>query len=529
MHFAVPLPWWLAALVALVIAVVAFFSYRRPLVPLTAAQRGVLGGLRGLTLASLVILLCRPFVYMQPPAATDDVVVPVLVDVSRSMRVADAEGQTRMARAASLLADQLLPALEGRFQVEVLAVGETLTPTSVNEVNPEARQTDISGALTAARDRYRGRRVAGLLLISDGGDTGLQPRPASHGPAGPRVFAIGVGSPDGVPDREIVAITAGDPRLDETSVDLRVSAVSRGFGRTPFDIRLLANGRVVETRRITPASEGSPVEEVFTISPDPLTATVYTASVVGDEEEVIQENNTRAVLVNPTGRKRRALALFGAPAHEHSFMTRALALDPGLEIDFVVRKGRDDTGQDTFLVQAGADRASALTSGFPGSSERLYVYDALIIANVEADFFTRTQLELAAGFVAERGGGLLVVGGRSFAQRGLVGTPLEAVLPLELGDERGGLPPTTLDIDRTAPQNGVVLTPEGEGHPVMRIGPSSPTLSVVVGPAALAETAQLGGPRPGAAVLAVTNSPSGALYPLLAVQRFGRGRSIICW
>ena len=46
---------------------------------------------------------------------------------------------------------------------------------------------------------------------------------------------------------------------------------------------------------------------------------------------------------------------------------------------------------------------------------------------------------MAADFVAERGGGLLVLGGRSFAQRGLSGTPLEEVLPVELNDRRGGL------------------------------------------------------------------------------------------
>jgi hypothetical protein len=44
---------------------------------------------------------------------------------------------------------------------------------------------------------------------------------------------------------------------------------------------------------------------------------------------------------------------------------------------------------------------------------------------------------------------------------------------------------------------------------------------------ALAATASLGGPRPGAEVLAVTTVPSGAVYPLVAVQRYGRGRSMI--
>ncbi len=76
---------------------------------------------------------------------------------------------------------------------------------------------------------------------------------------------------------------------------------------------------------------------------------------------------------------------------------------------------------------AAARRRSTL--GFPATREQLFVYDAVVIANVEGDFFSRAQLKATADFVAERGGGLLVLGGRSFAQRGLSGTPLEEVLP----------------------------------------------------------------------------------------------------
>ena len=45
MHFAYPLPWWLAVLLAAAIAAVAYVEYRRPLSPLTPAQHGVLVGL----------------------------------------------------------------------------------------------------------------------------------------------------------------------------------------------------------------------------------------------------------------------------------------------------------------------------------------------------------------------------------------------------------------------------------------------------------------------------------------------------
>ena len=97
MHFAYPLPWWLAVAIAAAIAAAAFAEYRRPLAPLTVLQRGALASLRVLTLAALALFLFRPIAIL-PPVGSRDAIVPVLVDVSRSMRLGDADGQTRCSR-----------------------------------------------------------------------------------------------------------------------------------------------------------------------------------------------------------------------------------------------------------------------------------------------------------------------------------------------------------------------------------------------------------------------------------------------
>jgi len=527
MYFASPIPWWLAALVAAAIVGVGYLSYRRPLAPLSAARRGALAGLRVLALSTAAFLLCRPTVMLLPDDARD-AVVPVLVDVSRSMRIADADGHTRIARATDLLRRELLPALSTGFTVEVYGVGDALAPASPDGLGADAPKTDLDAGLAAVRQRYRGRRVSGIVVLSDGGDTEPAEGGASGDGAGPPIFTVGIGSPEGPPDREVLGIAAGDPRLDQTSVDLRVSAVSHRFGREPFQLRVLANGRPTVSRRIVPAADGSPVDAVFTVSPDPLNATVYTAEIAPDAGEPIVENNARSVLVRPVGRPRRILALEGAPGYEHSFMARALARDPGLEIDLVVRKGRNENGEHTFLVQAGPGRTSALTSGFPSSREALYAYDAVVLANIEGDFLTRAQLAMMADFVAVRGGGLLVLGGRALAQRGLIGTPLEEAVPVELNDRRGGPVRAAFDAEGPAAHNTVVLTGEGENHPVMRIGESpADTRRRWAAVPPLAASAAIGGPRPGATVLAVTAAPSGAVHPLVAVQRYGRGRSMV--
>lgn len=528
MHLAYPLPWWLAVILAAAVGAFVYVEYRRPLSPLTRVQRGLLVGLRVLALAALLLFVFRPIAVL-PPSGSRDAIVPVLVDVSRSMRLADADGQTRLARANELLKTVLGVPLTSHFKTDIYSAGDGIAPAKADGFSADSRRTDLAGALASVRERYRGQRVAGIVVISDGADTGAGQADASVGSAsGPPVFAVGVGSPDGPRDREVLGITAGDPRLDHASVDLHVTAVSSGFGRAPFSLRVLANGQLLETRHVVPTADGSPIDQVFTVSPDPLNATVYTAEIPRDDAEPVAENNSRSLLVSPAGRKRRLLLVEGAPGFEHSFMARALAGDAGLEVDTVTRKGKNADGQDTFFVQAGGGRSASLTLGFPATREQLFAYDALVIANVEGDFFSRAQLKSAADFVAERGGGLLILGGRSFAQKGLAGTPLEEVLPVELNDRRGGLVRASLNVEDLPPHNRVALTTEGEAHPIMRIGGTpEETRKMWSALPALAASAPLGAARPGATILALTASPDGGVFPVVAVQRYGQGRSMV--
>src|SRR5690606_13176888 len=282
------------------------------------------------------------------------------------------------------------------------------------------------------------------------------------------VFTVGIGSAAAPRDREVVSLTAGEPLLPEASIDLSVSAVSHGFDVNPIELRVTANGRPIDVRRVTPTAGGAPVHEVFTVSPPPDTPTVYTVEVPPLEGETSTENNVRRVLVPPQQARRRVLIVEGAPGFEHTFLKRALAGDRGLDVDSVVRKGRNDDGRPTFFVQAGEDRAEALAAGYPQTREALFKYDAIVFGNVEADFFTREQLSLTAEFVAARGGGLLVLGARSFERQGLSTTPLEEVLPVDLADRRAEVLETSGGSEGQA-LNVPGLTADGAAHAATRL------------------------------------------------------------
>jgi uncharacterized membrane protein len=521
MRFAVALPIWGYVLVFIAAVVFAWLAYARVAVRLTTWQRAVLTSLRALTLLLIVFFLLRPVVFVESTGARDSLVA-ILVDVSRSMRLAD-DGTSRIDRARDL-ATQLQKQIAGDFRTELLSFGEALERNEAARLTADARRSDLSGALAALVDRYRGQRLAGVVVLSDGGDTSTTEAGAMES-LGVPVFTVGVGRPSIARDREILNLTAGQPLLSESSVDLSVTATSAGFGTGSMAMRLTANGRPIETRHVAVPADGAAVHEVFTVSPSPDTPTIYAVEIPAESGELAAENNSRSVLVPAQGRRRRVLLVEGAPGFEHTFLKRALARDRALEVDSVVRKGQNDEGRDTFFIQAAASRSGALAAGYPTKRAELFLYDAVIFGNIEGDFFTRDQLEMTTEFVARRGGGLLVLGARSFERAGLVGTPIEEALPLDLTDRRAsGIAAT----GTTPAVNALSLTPDGVSHPATRLAltvdESRKRWSQLPPLAAVALT---GAPRPGAQVLAVSGGAGGDVRPLLATQRYGLGRSMI--
>ena len=513
------LPWWGVFLVAVAIGVVAWRAYAHSIV--ARPRRDVLIALRAATLAALVVFLMRPV------RVTDrglrDVFVPILVDASRSMSIEDADGRRRIDRARELVTRDLQPSLGNQFHVDVLSFGDRLRETAPADLAATDRQSDLSGALAAVRDRYRGRPVAGVIVVSDGGDTSASP--ATEG-AVPAVYALGVGSRTIARDREVTSATVAEAVADESRIDLAVSAVSHGTGTEPIALQLEANGKPIEVRRIAPAAEGVPVHTVFQVTPARGSAVVYSVKVPVLSGELVPENNTRSVLVQPPTRQHHILFVEGAPGFEHSFLKRAWAADSGLDVDSIVRKGKNEQGTDTYYIQASQSRSNALAAGYPSRAEELFAYDAIVLANLQSTQLTRAQQELTRAFVARRGGGLLVLGARTFMKPGLNDTALEELLPLHLVDR--GEADAVLPASTSRGMNRVALTAAGEAHAIMQLGPSlDVTQQRWNATPALASTVPLGGPRPGASILAMTGGAGGVARPLVAVQRFGEGRSLV--
>ena len=515
-------PWWVLSGLCLAAVLLAVAAYAKPVVSLSWRQRVTLGGLRLSALLLLLLFLLRPV--STEPSPLPDSVVPVVIDNSRSMRLADVSGERRIDRARAVVRDDILPSVGASFEVDVFSLGDPAQPTDVSSIEPGGTHSDLASAIVAVRERYATRTVAGIVLLSDGGDTSGRDVWSAVSDLGVPVYTIGVGAPDLEVDLEVASMTAGTPGVEESVVDIEISLVAHGRDGEPVELRLEADGQLVDVRRVTPAADGAPVRMVFQVAPKNDVATVYTVEAAAVPGEAVVENNRRSVLVQPPGRARRLLMIEGAPGYDHSFLKRAWLADPGIEVDAIVRKGQNERGEPTFYIQGDGERISVLETGFPPDTETLFQYDAVVIANVEERFFRPEQHAMIREFVEQRGGGVLLFGSLTLTGRGFEGSPLDAVVPLEpsgrgvstdYGDEE-------LQTDRAR------LTRDGESHPLMQLGATvDETRRKWAALPRLGGSIALGPAKPGASVLAVVSAPGDDVRPLVAIQRFGRGRSMV--
>ena len=248
-----------------------------------------------------------------------------------------------------LLKTELGLALTSRFRAEVYGAGDGLTPARIAQFTACAGEPDLSGALCLVRERYRGQRVAGIVAA-------VRRRRHGTGRAGSSVRAPAFDGPPVFADRRRIAgrpARPGSARYHRRRSPARSGVggpardgVQRGFGRAPFQIRVLANGQPVDGRRRR-AARGRLARRrglhrlARSAEPDGL----YRRDSRPTTGRRWPRTTARSVLVNPAGRKRTGAARRGAPGFEHSFIRRALAGDPVLDVDSVVRKGRTPTAR----------------------------------------------------------------------------------------------------------------------------------------------------------------------------------------
>ncbi len=516
---------YVAAAVVVAAIAITILTYRRTRIQGNVRHRAVLAGIRLATLLLVLFCLFRPVLVVKA-AVPQQNFLGVLVDDSRSMQIADVNGQPRSAFVKQhffnpAAADAgVLKGLSSRFVLRSFRFSSSAARLgSPSELTFSGAQTKIGAALDGARQELAGLPLAGLVVVTDGADTTdaeLSDALLAMKAADVPVFTIGLGRESLTKDVQIDRVSTPASALKGTSLMVDALVTQTGYAGETVTLDVEDEGRIVGSQEVKLPIDGEPAAVRVRFTASDSGPRVFRFRIAPRPGELVTQNNQRESLVDVYDRTEKILYFEGEPRYELKFLHRAVDEDKNLQVITLLRTA------DNKYYRLLLDTPEQLAAAFPKTRDELFAYSGLILGSIEAGAFTGDQLRMMAEFVERRGGGLLMLGGaRSFSEGGYAGTPVADALPVVV--ER-----VTRSTDSWAVSRLKVRpTRAGEGHALAQIAATEaaslnrwnelPTLISVNGIKAV---------KPGATVLLTGTDEKRATQPVLAFQRYGRGKAL---
>jgi uncharacterized membrane protein len=557
--FSAPNWLWPAVILFGITLLAMFWSYR-------AAPPGVARWLcpmlKALGIAALVLCLLEPL-WSRERAKPGANLFAVVADNSAGLQITDSGApQSRGQQLAALLnpeSGKWQGTLAENFDLRRFTFDSRLSATrDFSEMDFEGRASRIGSALKGVNERFQGRQLAGVLLLTDGNATDIHDAlPDLKGL--PPVYPVVIGKRGGVRDVALGPVNVTQTVFEDAPVSAQVNVEATGLGGEQITAQLLdASGNPVEEQSQRARGDNAPLAFRFQWRPEKPGLSFYRLRVGLKDElkqatnavpsgEATLANNGRVMAVDRGRGPYRILYVSGRPNWEFKFLNRAAQEDDQVQLvgliriakrepkfDFRGRAGetsnplyrgfgdqsREDVEQydQPVLIRLNTRDEFELQGGFPRKAEDLFGYNAVILDDVEAEFFSRDQAMMLQKFVSERGGGLLMLGGmESFRQGDYQRTPIGDMLPVYLDRGADVPPPASLKLE---------LSREGWLQPWARLRDNESAererLQNMPAFEVFNPTREV---KPGASVIATAKDESGKEYPALVTQRFGRGQT----
>ena len=483
-YFGIRLPGLILFLILVGLIVASIWAYRTTQGRTHRGFRGFLIFLRALALCALAFCLLKPFVtvYQTSP---DDSYLAVLLDESKSMQVTDSVNQeSRLSSVNHLLFDPeggILNSLNEKFKTRLFSFSDVprrMTPAALTEADGET--TDIPAALNETLDNLQGVPLSGVVMFSDGADasgediTKLAFRMRDRKVP---VHTVGIGSPEGIKDIEVVKVDAPRTAEEDFPVEIWATIRRKGYGPREVTLRLRDENRVVKTFNVNLNKERPTRRIRIKFIPRNPGTQKYVVEIPAETDEAVPQNNNKKFLLKVAPSKRvKILYVEGRLRWEIGLIRRALEKDPNIQLTL-----RYFTSETT--IGGASDGTGHKFDLYPTSKEVLFDYDAVILGNIAASKFTKQQLENTAEFIRTRGGGFLMLGGKESLgnhnmEDSYINTPIAQVLPveLELGTPPAPTPPTRRfgtsprrNQRSSIPKYTLQLTAEGKADPLMTL------------------------------------------------------------
>jgi uncharacterized membrane protein len=553
---------WLPLAAGLLVVALVFLIWNYRQAPVDKKVRVAGFFLKLLGVLALVVCLLEPLWSGQRarPGANQLVIV---ADNSQGMQIHDRGSLTSRGDAVRglLTGDQngWLNQLDEDFQVRrYLFDARLLATKDYSELIFDGRSSSIGAALQTVKERFAGRAVAGVILLTDGNATDITGTEVDL-TGMPPVYPVVVGKDEPIKDVSLNNVVVSQTSFEDAPVTIQADAAANGYAGVNIVAQLLdRTGKKVEEQTLRAQGDGVPLAFRFQIRPEKSGVSFYRLRVAAKDEmgqfnnpatstEATLANNSRIVAVDRGKGPYRILYVSGRPNWEFKFLNRAVSEDDQVQMVALIRvakrepkfdfRGRaGETSNPLFrgfgnqskdeierydqpvLVRLNTRDQFELRDGFPKIPEDLYGYHAVILDDLEAEFFTADQMSLLQKFVSERGGGFLMLGGAECFYHGKYDhTPIGDLLPVYCDRVSDEAAPPAVRLN---------LTREGWLQPWARLrNNESEEKSRLEGMPPFLVMNRVRDIKPGASVIGTVSDGKNHLFPALVVQRYGNGRA----
>ncbi len=497
-------------------------------------RRAALAALRIAVIVMVLAAMLRPTV-IYTEIKKQSATLLLLADKSRSMSVPDAiSDKTRWEALRHTVADATpaLAELAEDFELKAYTFDAGVHPLEVDGGNiplaelPDGRETAIGYALEDALRQEAGKRLLGLVLLSDGAQRAYAPRDLPPQTAAARLkhlgyplFSFAFGQSRGLGQARDIAVK--DLLVNQSVFVKNQLAVAGhvridGYVNREIPVKLLFetaphNGEpgkmeVVAQQNLKATADGQLLPVELTYAPQVPGQWKLTLEATDQPGELVTTNNRLSTFVNVLSGGLNVLYLEGTLRVEQKFLRRALDGSPDINVDYV----RIDPAKPQTRPGDLAERLR------PGK------YDVYILGDLDSTAFQGDELKDLAKTV-DQGAGLIMLGGfHSFGPGGYASTPLSGVLPVEMDRfERQPLDePIRKDLHLPGP---VLMRPTRFGllhFALMLAGDREANTALWAKLPPLEGANRFRNLKPGALPLAVDDQDR----PLLVAQSYGNGR-----
>ena len=467
-----PWPAWMPQWMVLVVSVAAIiylgWVYRKD------AQNASTGMRVGLTLLRLSVLVAVLLVLSELTLVVDRTGLPwvaVLIDDSASMgledryddaaeksavdRLSQASGsktRSRLAIAQGLLTQDdaaFLKQLQAGHQLKVYRFSESAVAIATSDPDATSEEKDpIVAAIRALKADgdvtrpaeavrkvladFRGSLPSAIVILSDGitSSTDADRLSVVAETAAQRlvpIYTVGIGSEEAMHDLNLFDVLVDDVAFVGDPITFTGKLRSSGFKGKKVTIELRRKGsrQALTRKKVTAAEDGQTLPIEITWIPEEAGEYEFILEAVPQRGESDEANNSEVRQVSVREGRIRVLLADLEPRWEFRELKTLLEREKTVDLHTVL--------QEADLEYADQDvTAAPLRGRLPVNAEQLNGYDVIILGDLNPQYLTTGSLETLRNFVRDSGGGLIMIAGTQHNPVHYRGTPLEALLPIEL-------------------------------------------------------------------------------------------------